>query len=105
MGSLSLTRLGALAGALMAVLLLAEEGSLAVDSIVFTEAEAGDLATQSKIASLTMNIEVLKLKRTHAKTPQETAQLTAEISYYQSQLRYLQCLNDPRMKPDQCVKG
>ena len=75
-----------------------------LDSFLFTEAEAADLATQSKMDSLQTRIDLIDLQLQHVTNDAERLQLTTRRSYYQKQLQYIECIIDPRMDREECIK-
>ena len=100
----ALISLGAAAGAALSVLTLYTDGSNAIDGFIFTEAEAADLATQSKLDNFRQQIDILLLKLAHSNDEQRQQEIKQQIIYYQRQVRYLQCINDPMMGREECIQ-
>jgi|TARA_Y100000296_G_C5113106_1_gene226204 hypothetical protein len=96
--------LAALSTGLLAVFALQTEISSRLDGFILTEVEAADFAEQQRLTNYRQELRILELKLHHETDGEQRRALYDAISYYRDQIRTLECLSDPKMERELCLR-
>lgn len=97
--------LASLCGALTTIVSFGQDVEATIDSYVVTESEFRDFRTQDKLEKLADDITLLRLQLNHEPDEVRARGLHEQMQYKQRQFNYLECLFNPLMEENECLRN